>query len=522
MQLPVKVGIAAGSAFVFFLTVGFVVFPKMITSQVKKMTALKPGNEIRDMFIKIPFYLDFRIFMFNISNPDGIQNGEKPIVQQVGPFCYEEWKVKVGVEDIEEEDMLMYNQTDTFLPANWPGCVDPDTMVTIPHPMILGLVNAVTIQKPGALSLLNKAIKSIYENPSNIFLTAKAKDILFDGIVIKCGIKDFAGKAICSQLKSALPNLNENDLIFSLLGAKNGTAGKRFQVYRGVKNAHQLGEIVKYDNQSVIENWPTKQCNEIHGTDGTIFPPFLTNEEGLVSFSPDLCRSLKAFFVKPENYDGIPAKMFTANLGDSSTNANEKCYCTTPETCLKKGLMDLFKCTGVPIYASLPHFLDADKSYLDGVQGLSPDAEIHQIKILFETTTGSPLYAKKRLQFNMPLNANDKVDLFKTMPSSVLPLFWIEEGVELNNTFTKPLKDLFKIKKIVKIGTWLVMVVSVVLMAGAAYVYFSKSGSANVTPVEKSDTPDNVKNMIHMNMNYGMNDEGHVNPNMTNGDPDKY
>lgn len=172
------------------------------------------------------------------------------------------------------------------------------------------MVNAVTIQKPGALSLLNKAIKSIFSDQTSIFLKAKAKNILFGGVTIKCGVKDFAGRAICTQLKGAgLPQINDEDLAFSIFGAvndenlnrkitslmfvmfqKNATPGKRFLVYRGIKDSHRLGQIVKYDDKPVIDNWPTKHCNEIHGTDGTIFPPFLTEEEGLVSFAPDLCR----------------------------------------------------------------------------------------------------------------------------------------------------------------------------------------------------------------------------------------
>lgn len=41
--------------------------------------------------------------------------------------------------------------------------------------------------------------------------------------------------------------------------------------------------------------------------------------------------------------------------------------------------------------------------------------------------TGSPVYAKKRLQFNMPLKANPKVELFNNFTETVLPLFWVEE-----------------------------------------------------------------------------------------------
>lgn len=83
-----------------------------------------------------------------------------------------------------------------------------------------GLVNTVFRQKPGALTLANKAIKSIWSNPTSIFITVKARDILFDGVIIHCGVSDFAGKAICSNLRAepSLKILDENDLAFSLLG----------------------------------------------------------------------------------------------------------------------------------------------------------------------------------------------------------------------------------------------------------------------------------------------------------------
>lgn len=41
--------------------------------------------------------------------------------------------------------------------------------------------------------------------------------------------------------------------------------------------------------------------------------------------------------------------------------------------------------------------------------------------------TAAPIQAKKRMQFSMPLEANEKVELFRNFSSSILPLFWIEE-----------------------------------------------------------------------------------------------
>lgn len=37
-----------------------------------------------------------------------------------------------------------------------------------------------------------------------------------------------------------------------------------------------------------------------------------------------------------------------------------------------------------PIVVTLPHFYDADPSFLEAVDGLRPDSKKHQIMILFE------------------------------------------------------------------------------------------------------------------------------------------
>lgn len=170
---------------------------------------------------------------------------------------------------------------------------------------------------------------------------------------------------------------------------KNGTAGKLIKVFRGKKDAHDLGRVLEYDEKNEMSVWPTKECNQFVGSDSTIFPPFLTEQEGLWSFAPDLCRSLGAEFVKMTKYDGIPVRKYSASLGDMSTDPNLKCYCPSPDNCLKKGLMDLTKCGKVPIVASLPHFYDSDASYVRGVRGLNPNENDHAIIILFESVNSS-------------------------------------------------------------------------------------------------------------------------------------
>lgn len=50
-----------------------------------------------------------------------------------------------------------------------------------------------------------------------------------------------------------------------------------------------VGKVVAIDGMTEQEKW-TGKCNDYEGTDGTVFPPFLTEFDKLESFSGDLCR----------------------------------------------------------------------------------------------------------------------------------------------------------------------------------------------------------------------------------------
>lgn len=80
----------------------------------------------------------------------------------------------------------------------------------------------------------------------------------------------------------------------------------------------------------------------------------------------------------------ISVSYYNVSLGDMSKNADEKCFCPTNKTCLRKGAVDLTPCVGAPIIITLPHFFDADESYLEGVRGLRPDPSKHGIEFYLE------------------------------------------------------------------------------------------------------------------------------------------
>lgn len=51
-----------------------------------------------------------------------------------------------------------------------------------------------------------------------------------------------------------------------------------------------LGQVVEFEGKPKLDMWGSEECNTYGGTDSTIFPPFLKEEDGLVSFAPDICR----------------------------------------------------------------------------------------------------------------------------------------------------------------------------------------------------------------------------------------
>ncbi|XP_031731074.1 scavenger receptor class B member 1-like isoform X1 [Anarrhichthys ocellatus] len=81
--------IVAGVLMVFFGTLLTFVGPIIIDDQVVKNTVIDPKNEMSYTMWKdvpVPFFMS--VYFFNVLNPKEILLGEKPMVEQRGPFVY--------------------------------------------------------------------------------------------------------------------------------------------------------------------------------------------------------------------------------------------------------------------------------------------------------------------------------------------------------------------------------------------------------------------------------------------------
>nr|AKN78948.1 sensory neuron membrane protein 1 [Ectropis obliqua]AZB86632.1 sensory neuron membrane protein 1 [Ectropis obliqua] len=493
---PIKYAAISGGTAVFGLMFGWLMFPALLKHQLKKEMALSKKTDVRQMWEVIPFPLDFKIYFFNYTNVEDIMNGAQPIVKEVGPYHFEEWKVKEEIMDRDEDDTVSYKKRDTFIfkkELSGPGLTGEEELV-IPHPLILSAVVTIARSNMAMVGMAAKGALGVFDNPSDVFMRVKPLDALFRGVIINCARTEFAPKAVCSAFKkedmSVFTLEPNNQIRFSFFGKYNGSVDPRvFTVKRGIKNVMEVGTVVAIDGNPQLTVW-RDTCNNYSGTDRTVFPPFLTDKDRLQSYTEDLCRTFKPWFQKKTSYKGIKTNRYTVNIGDLANDPELNCYCDAPDKCPLKGLMDLSKCIKAPMYLSLPHFHDCDPSLHNAVKGLNPNAEEHAMIIDFEPISGTTMFVKQRLQFNIELLKTEKHDLFKKLPGTIAPIFWLEEGLALNKTFVKMLKvQLFIPKKAVGVIRWLLLSFgSIGAIAGVVFHYKTASGEKNkVTTVKPEE-----------------------------------
>lgn len=48
-----------------------------------------PGSETRERYTKTTFPIEFKVYLFNITNKNEVIDGSKPRLQEVGPYVFE-------------------------------------------------------------------------------------------------------------------------------------------------------------------------------------------------------------------------------------------------------------------------------------------------------------------------------------------------------------------------------------------------------------------------------------------------
>ncbi|KAL7376584.1 hypothetical protein ABVT39_011158 [Epinephelus coioides] len=405
--------IVAGAVTVLSGVILLCVGPAIMNDQITKNTVIDPKNEMSYTMWKdvpVPFYMS--VYFFNVLNPKEILKGEKPMVEQKGPYVYRKRIQKDNIT-FHSNGTVSYREYRRYFFEPTMSSGNESDVVTIPNMLVLGA--AVMMENmPFAVRLMISAtFKTFKEGP---FLTKTVGELMWG---YDSGLVDFLNK----YLPGMLPSSGK----FGLFAEFNNSNTGLFTIHTGQDDIRKVHKVDSWNGLTELPYWRTPQCNMINGTAGQMWPPFMTRESTLPFYSPDACRSMELVYQRDGVMKGIPLyryvapKTLFANGTDYQPNEG---FCP----CRQSGLLNVSSCRhNSPVFISHPHFFNADPVLLDFVQGLRPSEEEHGLFIDIHPLTGVPLNVSIRLQLNLYMKKVSAITETGKISEVVMPMIWFEE-----------------------------------------------------------------------------------------------
>ncbi|XP_053689569.1 sensory neuron membrane protein 2 isoform X2 [Sabethes cyaneus] len=501
---------------------GLVVFPGAVHDKIIENTELRQGTPQFKRWEALPQPLDFKVYIFNVTNPYEVQMGRRPRVVEIGPYVYFQYRQKDNIRFSRDRSKVHFSQQQMYVfdaESSYP--LTEHDQLTVLNMHMNSILQIAEDETYDSLRLINVELNRIFGRPDTMFLRTTPKEFLFDGVPFCVNVIGIA-KAICKEIEKrntkTIRVMPDGSMKFSFFNHKNMTDDGVYTVNTGIKDPLQTHMIDSWNGRSTLDRWSNRSqgssatCNKIQGTDGSGYPPFRAGVQKMTIFSSDICRTVDIKYVEPSSYEGIPSLRYITDtnfLNEIGPEYGNDCYCVNriPKAlvksngCLFKGALDLSTCFDAPVVLTLPHMMGADEQYSSLIEGFHPDPEKHQIFVDVEPLTGTPLNGGKRVQFNMFLRRIDSIRLTDRLQTTLFPVLWIEEGISLNEDMVKLIDDsLMKILTLLDIIQWSMIGAGLLLAIVMPIVYFAKrkprSTSGTVTPSMTTTTsaasiPDN-------------------------------
>lgn len=398
-------------------------FMEMVETEVKKVTILKNGTRAFDAWADPPPPIYMKFYFFNVTNPLEILDGEKPVVDEIGPYVYREYRPKENIEFLENgtEVSAVNPKTYVFEAEMSKGNPRTDLVRTVNIPVVTILERIMQNKYVDLLRPIVEAALRTYNE--GIFTTRSVHEMLW-------GYKD----SILALAHKVDSSINET---FGLFYNKNATDDGKYVFLSGSEDYRDFSRIVEWNDKRNLSWWTSDTCNMINGTDGSAFRPLLDKNDILYMFSSDLCRSLYAVYDSTKSVKQIsafrfilPAKIF-ANVTVNPENAG---FCVPAGNCLPSGLLNVSKCQqGAPIIFSSPHFYQADESVISSIDGISPNRDEHETFLDLNPLTGILLSAAKRMQVNVYVRQIPKFSATSKIRSLYFPVMHLSETVLIDD-----------------------------------------------------------------------------------------
>jgi lysosome membrane protein 2 len=171
-------------------------------------------------------------------------------------------------------------------------------------------------EKYGQTSVLSSCLSDIFPEFDSVFVKVKVKDILFDGIrfcVRHFSLCELRRTIACkiAERKKNVDILTDGALQFSFFNYVNkdikvyrhkckhlfqkvNSNDGLYTIKRGINDVKTLGQIVRLNNSTRTHYWKqsnaNSSCDEVKGTDSTLYPPQISKDSIFQIYSTDICR----------------------------------------------------------------------------------------------------------------------------------------------------------------------------------------------------------------------------------------
>lgn len=452
-------------------------FDKLVARMIHSKIAISQSSSVYSQWVSPDTPIFFSIYLFNITNQKGIERGEKPRVQQIGPYVYIEKRIKTNITwpKGDTSQVSFYQRLVFTLDRNLSvGDPDKDTVIGISTPFVTIAANMEAGNGP---SWTQYSFMTMFIEPKLFIKTSVTKFLwgYVDPVTDACNAFD--------SKKCPTPKVG-------LMLGKNGTDAGPFVIDTGVNDITKLGNILTFKGKDTVDVWSSDKANQIIGTDGSQVAPDLTMDSRRFIFAADLCRSFEMRvdgIGKLTNSDKI--KVFSLagtpeTAQSAAMNPDNLGYCppkTPGPKCPPAGIFDLSSCRRQgnlrpPVYSSQPYFLGADPALREGVDGLYvPSKGNASTKVFVEPKLGLVLEAYKRLQISVYVRPSKEMsDQFKNWTEPVfLPMVWFEEKavagadalqVLYESVYVKPEKGRFLLLIVIGVVLGLLVIFMITLV----------------------------------------------------------
>ncbi|XP_014280530.1 scavenger receptor class B member 1 isoform X2 [Halyomorpha halys] len=363
-----------------------------------------------------------KVFVFNMTNVDGFLNhGQKPKLDEIGPFVYREDMEKVNIKFHENGTVsFQHNKILRFVPDL---SVRRDSKLIIPNIPLLTLTSK-SASLPHIMRIaLSMGLKTLYRGQE--FTSVTADELLF-------GYEE----QLINLAHRFYPRGKRPPAKMGLLIGRNTSIMNDVEtIYTGHTDMKDFGLLAKLNGLDHLPYWDSEPCNSIKASEGSFFPPRETTKEDVVHiYDKDICRIWPFKYRYDMEKNGINVGYYTLDENTFTSGdkyADNKCFCPGRQECPPDGIQDISPCQfDAPIYTSLPHYYGVDNPEItDVVEGLNPNKEKHEPYIKLQQKLGVPLEVLIRIQLNLKVTQSN-LSPTKKFPSMYFPIMWVEEGAE--------------------------------------------------------------------------------------------